>query len=158
MKGSYSLRADVFTNFAGQESREIRFTTSEQGVGQFHNSAQNLGIVTQMKFSLDNDYHYDTIPSNFAVKGSREIRYVSNIEGQGSSVTPLKNCKDGSFSFLPLSFPFLFFSFFSFILSSLLLSYILFLSCLHFYFNISSIRTGIYTLALKYVQMCTFFL
>ena len=51
---------------------------------------KNLGIVPQMKFSLDNDYHYDTIPSNFAVKGSREIRYVSNIEGQGSSVTPLK--------------------------------------------------------------------
>ena len=40
MKGSYSLRADVFTNFAGYESREIRFTTSKKGVGQFHNPAQ----------------------------------------------------------------------------------------------------------------------
>ena len=40
MTDSYSLRAYVFTTFAGQESREIRFTTSKQGVGQFYNPAQ----------------------------------------------------------------------------------------------------------------------
>ena len=31
MKGSYSLRADVFTNFAGQESREIRWIFQSKG-------------------------------------------------------------------------------------------------------------------------------
>ena len=40
MKGSYSLRADVFTNFAVQESREIRWFSKSEGVGQYHNTAQ----------------------------------------------------------------------------------------------------------------------
>ena len=48
------------------QERFVRHT-SLKGVGQYHNSAQSLGLVPQLKFSLDNNYQYDTIPSSLCL-------------------------------------------------------------------------------------------
>ena len=65
----YRVWGSSITPLQLRNKNQERFVrhTSLKGVGQYRNSAQSLGLVPQLKFSLDNNYQYDTIPSSLCL-------------------------------------------------------------------------------------------